>query len=64
MLILILLLIILQTSHNELHGKGKLRVYQLEGNGVYDEETLAVINSFDTKFLHLWTSSCLEFVFG
>ena len=32
----------------------------LEGNGVYDEETLAVVNSFNTKFLHLETSSCLE----
>ena len=42
-----------QTSHKELHGQGKLRVYQLNGNKVYNEETLAVINSFDTKFLHL-----------
>lgn len=24
----------------------------LEGNGVYDEETLAVVSSFDTKILH------------
>jgi hypothetical protein len=32
----------------------------LEGNRVYDEETLTMINSFDTEFLHFETSSCLE----
>ena len=32
----------------------------LEGKGVYDDETLAVVNSFDSEFLHLETSSCLE----
>ena len=32
----------------------------LEGNGVNDEETLAVVNSFDTEFLHLETSYFFE----
>ena len=32
----------------------------LEGNRVYNEETLAVVNSFDTEFLHLEDFSCLE----
>ena len=32
----------------------------LEGKGVYVDETLAVVNSFDTEFLHLEASSCLE----
>lgn len=52
--------------HEECHSKSiwerevDALELMLKGDGVYDEETLALVNSFDTEFLHLETSSCFE----